>query len=425
MRRILLTTILALLTAITGMAGEKYVLVIDAGHGGKDAGAIGTYSKEKDINLKTALAFGRYVERNCKDVKVIYTRKTDVFLELYERANIANKNHADVFISIHTNSLPKGHISRGVETYSMTLRRSEEKLSAAMRENSVITYEKDYQQHYEGYDSNSEESAIMFEYIHDENMARSVELAKCIQQNICSAASRPSKGVKQDNFHVLRRTSMPACLVELGFISTPDEEALLNDNNAIDKMAYGIYAGFVKYKDKNSAVVPYIAPATTQTTVPTIVPQSTEQAESTDSKAQKRAEKKAQKEREKAAKEREKAEKEREKAEKAQEKTGKEPEKTDKAPEKAETREKAEKANGNDGKLTYRVQFLTSPTALKSNDSRLKGVEGATYYKEGNLLKYTVGDFTSQSDAQKLRRELSTKFPDAFIIKFQNGARVK
>ena len=130
-----LTTILVLLFAMTiaVMAKQDYVLVIDAGHGGKDAGAVGAFSREKDINLKTALAFGRYVERNCRDVKVIYTRKKDVFIELYERANIANKNHANVFISIHTNALPKGHVGRGVETYSMTLRRSEEKRNYRLR----------------------------------------------------------------------------------------------------------------------------------------------------------------------------------------------------------------------------------------------------------------------------------------------------
>lgn len=244
---------LFLALCILPATAKKYVLVIDAGHGGKDAGAVGSMSKEKDINLKVALAFGKYVQKNCPDVNVIYTRKSDVFLELYERAEIANKNHADVFVSIHTNSLPAGHISRGAETYTMTLRRSEEKLSAAQRENSVITYEDNYEKHYAGFDSNSEEMIIMYEHIHDENMKMSVELAKCIQNDLCSTANRPNKGVKQDNFHVLRRTSMPACLVELGFISTPDEEAQLNNSSVIDKMAYGIYKGFVKYKNKTHA----------------------------------------------------------------------------------------------------------------------------------------------------------------------------
>lgn len=250
MTRILLLLI-SLLTAITTMAASnKFVLVIDAGHGGHDAGAIGAVSKEKDINLNTALAFGRLVEQNCSDVKVIYTRKTDVFIPLNQRASIANKNHADVFISIHTNALPAGRIARGIETYTMGMRRSDEKLSAAQRENSVITYEKGYQETYAGYDPNSPESAIMFEFINDKNMAESVELAKLVQKDLCSATNRANKGVKQDVFLVLRETSMPACLIELGFISTPDEETLLNNKDHINKMARGIYNAFVKYKNK-------------------------------------------------------------------------------------------------------------------------------------------------------------------------------
>ena len=148
------------------------------------------FSYEKDINLNVALAFGRYVERRCPDVKVVYTRKTDVFVPLHKRASIANKNKADVFISIHTNALPKGHIARGLETYTMGMRRSDEKLSAAKRENSVIMIEEDYQQHYEGYDPNSPESTIMFEFMHDKNMSRSVELAKYVQNSVCSIAKK-------------------------------------------------------------------------------------------------------------------------------------------------------------------------------------------------------------------------------------------
>lgn len=274
----ILTLTFSLLFAIVSMAApKKFVLVIDAGHGGHDAGAVGSFSKEKDINLNTALAFGRYVEQNCSDVKVIYTRKTDVFIPLNQRADIANKNHADVFISIHTNSLPAGKIARGFETYTMGMRRSDEKLSAAQRENSVITYEKGYRETYAGYDPNSPESAIMFEFINDKNMAESVELAKMVQKEVCSSANRPDKGVKQDVFLVLRETSMPACLIELGFISTPDEEKLLNNKDNIDKMARAIYSAFVKYKNKKKKIAstdntpeneaPLLAAAATQTVV--------------------------------------------------------------------------------------------------------------------------------------------------------------
>ena len=231
---------------------HKFTLVIDPGHGGHDVGAMGKFSKEKDINLRTALAFGKYVERNCSDVKVIYTRKTDVFVTLHGRAEIANKAKADLFISIHTNSLPGKKISRGLETYTLGMHRAADNLDVAKRENSVILVEKDYKKHYEGFDSNSSESYIIFEFLQDHNMAKSVELAKLVQSNVCSTANRPNKGVKQAGFLVLRETSMPSCLIELGFISTSDEEKILNTESEIDKMARGIYQAFVKYKNNYS-----------------------------------------------------------------------------------------------------------------------------------------------------------------------------
>ena len=227
---------------------HKFTLVIDPGHGGHDAGAIGKFSKEKDINLRTALAFGKYVERNCSDVKVIYTRKTDVFVELQERAAIANKAKADLFISIHTNALPGKKIARGLETYTLGMHRAADNLEVAKRENSVILMEKDYKKHYEGFDPNSSESYIIFEFLQDNNMAKSVELAKLVQTNVCATANRPNKGVKQAGFLVLRKTSMPSCLIELGYISTSDEEKMLNNAFQIDNMAKGIYEAFVKYK---------------------------------------------------------------------------------------------------------------------------------------------------------------------------------
>jgi N-acetylmuramoyl-L-alanine amidase len=228
---------------------HKFTLVIDPGHGGHDVGAMGKFSKEKDINLRTALAFGKYVERNCSDVKVIYTRKTDVFVTLHGRAEIANKAKADLFISIHTNSLPGKKISRGLETYTLGMHRASDNLDVAKRENSVILVEKDYKKHYEGFDPNSSESYIIFEFLQDHNMAKSVELAKLVQSNVCSTANRPNKGVKQAGFLVLRETSMPSCLIELGFISTSDEEKILNTESEVDKMARGIYQAFVKYKN--------------------------------------------------------------------------------------------------------------------------------------------------------------------------------
>ncbi|MBQ4223651.1 MAG: N-acetylmuramoyl-L-alanine amidase, partial [Prevotella sp.] len=252
MRKIICFILIIITFGALGVnAADKFVLVIDAGHGGHDPGARGKVSLEKNINLSVALAFGKYVERNCPDVKVIYTRKTDVFIELSERANIANKNKADLFISIHTNALDGGKISRGVETYTLGIYKAAENLNVAKRENSVILIEKNYKQRYAGFDPNSSESYIMFELMQDKNMANSVELAKTIQSEVCASSGRVNKGVHQAGFLVLRETSMPSCLLELGFITTTDEETYLNTTEGQDKMARGIYNAFVKYKRKH------------------------------------------------------------------------------------------------------------------------------------------------------------------------------
>lgn len=264
--RILLMTIMIAVGAFACAASKSFTLVIDAGHGGHDSGAKGAMSYEKNINLKVALAFGKYVERNCPDVKVVYTRKTDVFVPLYQRAEIANRNKANLFVSVHTNALPKGRISRGFETYTLGDGRShgtKTNLDVAKRENSVIFMEKDYKQHYVGYDPNSPESNIMFEFVQDHNMQQSVAFAKLLQQNVCSLAGRVNKGVHQDNFAVLRLTSMPACLIELGFITTPDEEQALNNPAVVDKIARGIYNAFADYKNRQAGglTVPFKAEA--------------------------------------------------------------------------------------------------------------------------------------------------------------------
>ena len=260
MKRRIVATIMPVFTLAVALAAKKgFTLVIDAGHGGHDAGALGTFSKEKNINLNVALAFGRLVENNCPGVNVIYTRKTDVFIPLHQRADIANRNKADLFISIHTNALPKGAKAMGLETYTLGMHRASDNFDVAKRENSVILIEKDYKQHYEGFDPSSSESYIMFEFLQDKNMAQSVELAKMVQKRTCAAAARPNKGVKQAGFLVLRETSMPSCLIELGFISTPSEEQFLNSDEGIANMGSGIYQAFCDYLAKydKSFTVPF------------------------------------------------------------------------------------------------------------------------------------------------------------------------
>lgn len=401
------TLIRALLVAafmilvVADVAARQFTLVIDAGHGGHDAGAKGSFSYEKNINLKMALAFGRYVEKNCPDVKVIYTRKTDVFVPLHKRADIANKNRADVFISIHTNALPGGRIARGMETYTMGMRRSNEKLSAAQRENAVITYESDYKERYEGYDPNSPESAIMFEFIHDKNMAKSVELAKHVQKSVCSTANRPDKGVKQDVFLVLRETSMPACLIELGFITTPDEERLLNDDASIDNIASGIYNAFAKYKNDNySGVnVPLVAPKESdKVSLPTLIPQ-----DDTDKQKNRNAARNS-------------------------ETTASKPQSAPSQPRRAAAKTVnapagTSKADDDDAPV-FKVQIMANATKEAKNSPRFKGYDGIDMYEEGGMYKYTIGASTNYNAINRLRASLATEFPGCFIVAFRNGSKM-
>ena len=353
---------------------KRFTLVIDAGHGGKDAGALGKYSKEKTINLNVALAFGRYVEQNCSDVKVIYTRKTDVFIPLHERAAIANRNKADVFISIHTNSVASRKPISGLETYTMGMRRSDEKLSAAMRENEVVLIEDNFQQHYSGFDPRSPESYIIFEMINDANMLESVNLAKKIQKNVCRSASRPDKGVKQDAFLVLRETSMPACLIELGYITTASEEAYLNNKSNIDALGRGIYQAFVEYKNEK--------------TKGKVSPSKGEESKETPS------------------------------AGKSSSDT------TANGNTKVTSLNKEGSGEVPKGSIIFKVQFLTSERKLKDTDSRLKGIKDADCYKEGALWKYTVGATPNYNEIRRLRREVAKKFPQAFIAAFRDGKRM-
>ncbi len=367
-------------------ADKKFTLVIDAGHGGHDAGAVGAISKEKNINLKVALAFGRYVEQNCPDVKVVYTRKTDVFVTLNGRADIANKAKADLFVSVHTNAVERGYV-KGFEVYTLGMHRAADNLDVAKRENSVITLESDYRSHYQGFDPNSSESYIMFEYMQDKNMENSVKLAKYIQRNVCSTASRQDKGVHQAGFLVLRETSMPSCLIELGFISTPEEERDLNDPVVQDRLAYGIFQGFQNYRGKTATVaaVPEVAPKPVETAV-------------------------------------------------AEEKTAEpaaQPIVTETAKEQTEKMQQVEKTEGKPVVQTaekrdapvFKVQIVASSRRLAKGDAAFKGLDNISSYSEGGMYKYTYGASENYNEIYSLRKQILDKFPQAFIIAFKNGEK--
>ena len=370
-------------------ANKRFTLVIDPGHGGHDAGALGAISKEKNINLAVALRFGKYVEQNLPEVRVIYTRKTDVFIPLNERANIANRANADLFISVHTNALPAGKVARGFETYTLGMHRAKDNLDVAMRENSVISMEKDYQQRYQGFDPRSSESYIIFEFIQGKNMERSVELARMIQRGVCDGANRPDKGVHQAGFLVLRETSMPGCLIELGFITTPDEERLLNNDSRVDDIARGIYEAFAKYKNKydKSVSVPYRAKDSEEVNIPKIVPDQ-------------------------------------EPAPKTRVVTrGKQPKREEATPEQPKRVEKnVKKAEVADAPV-FKLQIFVGSRNLRKGDAHFKGETDYDSFQEGNLVKYTLGASTNYNEIYRLRKEKLDKFPEAFIIAFKNGQK--
>ena len=385
----------------SGAAAKQFTLVIDAGHGGHDAGALGTFSKEKDINLRTALAFGGYVERNCPDVKVIYTRKRDVFVTLHDRADMANKAKADLFVSIHTNSLPGGKTARGLETYTLGMHRAADNFDIAKRENSVIFVEKDYKERYQGFDPNSAESYIIFELMQDKNMHKTVELAKLVQQNVCAEASRPNKGVKQAGFLVLRETGMPSCLIELGFISTPDEERLLNDETQVDNIARGIYQAFYAYRMKYDGTVrsPFKVPERQENAIADVIPEK----RTTRAAAEQPEKKPAQ-------------------TAQPQEQPARKAESVKKEEPKRETA--ARDAEENDGRPVFKLQVFVAERVLRSGDSRFKGEKDMQYYKEGGMVKYTMGASTNYNEIYRLRKENMEKFPGCFIIAFKNGEKM-
>lgn len=385
-------------------ANKRFTLVIDPGHGGHDAGALGAISKEKNINLAVALRFGKYVEQNLPEVRVIYTRKTDVFIPLNERANIANRANADLFISVHTNALPAGKVARGFETYTLGMHRAKDNLDVAMRENSVISMEKDYQQRYQGFDPRSSESYIIFEFIQGKNMERSVELARMIQRGVCDGANRPDKGVHQAGFLVLRETSMPGCLIELGFITTPDEERLLNDDSRVDDIARGIYEAFAKYKNKydKSVSVPYRAKDSEDVNLPKIVP---DQEPAPKTRVVTRGK---QPKREEATPEQPKREVKKQ-----------EPKKDVK---KQETKKDVKKAEVADAPV-FKLQIFVGSRNLRKGDAHFKGETDYDSFQEGNLVKYTLGASTNYNEIYRLRKEKLEKFPEAFIIAFKNGQK--
>ena len=395
-----------LLFAVAVMAANrKFTLVIDAGHGGTDHGAPGSYSKEKDLTLKYALAFGRYVEDNSPDVRVVYTRKTDVFVTLAGRADIANKCNADLFLSFHINAVTGSKSAHGFQSW--TLGRGEHSgdrgikanLDVAKRENSVMFLEKDYQTVYKGFDTNSSESDIMYEFIADKNREKSVELSRLLQQYVCASTGRVNGGSHQNNLAVLRLTSMPSCLLELGFISTPDEEDFLNDDASVALYVKGVYNAFMKYRQRygNDISVPY-KPIKEEPTIPQVVP-SDYRKPAADNPAPRKSKRRVERKSAEADNNLAKVE-----------------------PPHKEGDVQVPNRVEND-KPVFKVQLLVSSNVLKSDDNRFKGLTNIESYKEG-LYKYTYGASTNYNEIYRLRKQILDRFPDAFIVAFKNGNKM-
>lgn len=345
---------------------KDFVLVIDAGHGGNDPGAVGKISKEKDINLKVALKVGKLIEDNCKDVKVIYTRKRDVFVTLNRRAQIANEAKADLFISIHTNAVAKNKTVKGTSTWTLGLAKSDDNLEVAKRENAVILYEDDYQTHYEGFNPNSAESYIIFEFMQDQYMSQSVRLASLVQNEFKQTGRRIDRGVHQAGFLVLKASAMPSILVELGFISTPEEERYLNTENGVNTLSKSIYQAFLTYKNEQSVALANEAePATKPTNKP-----ASKQTTTTASK-----------------------------------------------------KEKAKAANNNN-ETVFKLQLFSTSKPLDKNDKRLKGLKNVAYYQEGGLYKYTCGDSANYDEVVRTKQQLASQFKGSFIVAFKNGKKI-
>ena len=382
---------------IGNLWGKDFVVVIDAGHGGHDPGAIGKISKEKNINLNVALKLGNLIKRNCDDVKVVYTRSRDVFIPLDRRAEIANNAKADLFISVHTNALANNRTAKGASTWTLGLAKSDANLEVAKRENSVILYENDYQTRYAGFNPNSAESYIIFEFMQDKYMEQSVHLASLVQKQFRHTCRRVDRGVHQAGFLVLKASAMPSILVELGFISTPEEERYLNSEAGANTMAKGIYHAFLNYKREqeirltgaSKTIIPTEEPSTN---APEIA-QTQKDSEEVDS----------------TPKQRELI---------AEAKTPATTAKT--APKRPIVVESAT----NDSEITFKIQILTSSKPLTKNDKRLKGLKDAEYYKEGGLYKYTYGASSDYNKVLRTKRTISAQFKDAFIIAFRNGEKM-
>lgn len=377
-KRILLAFLIVLLFNMNSYAtefidGEDFfgvkTVVIDAGHGGHDGGCQGSFSNEKTVALSIALKLGKYIEENFPDVEVVYTRKTDVFIPLFERAKIANKAKADLFICVHANA-NDNKAAFGTETFVLGLHKSEANLKVAQRENSSIFLEDDYKTTYEDFDPNSPESYITMTLMQSAYLEQSLLFASKVQTQFTERVGRKNRGVKQAGYLVLHQTSMPSVLIETGFLTNQEEEKFLNSDIGQDYMASAIYRAFKEYK--NELEVKNDQP---------------------------------------------KEEKKQEVVEQKEVESKEEPKKN----KKDKKREDEIKEEG----VVFKVQIATSSVKKELVPENFNGVENVGLYEAGGLYRYTVGQEKNMGDANTLQLQLKEKgFTDAFIVAFKNGVRI-
>lgn len=362
---------------------DPFVVVIDAGHGGKDYGAIGKVTNEKSINLNVARQIRDILAEDAPDIKVVMTRSDDRFVPLAGRATIANKAKGDLFVSIHTNSVDKKNPNRlkvaGASVYSLGLGRTEENLAVAMRENAVMTLEPDYTTTYEGFDPNIAESYIIFEMDRDLHMEQSISAAKAVQEQLVSTARRSDRGVRQAGFLVLRATSMPAILVELDFICNPTQEKYMHSEKGRKELGQAVAKGIINYSDevaRDKAILEgREAPA----------PRKKTSRPRYDSKQA---------------------------AGSAKASTADDPERGS---------EMADPTN----EEVFRIQFLTLKRPVGKNDNRIKGLPGpVVYYHHGSWVKYVSGRYATEKEALEALREVKRRYADAFVVRTRGASRL-
>ena len=341
---------------------DKFVVVLDAGHGGNDPGNVGNGFKEKEIALNIVLAVGKSLEKH-PNIKVIYTRKTDVFIPLRDRAKIANNANADLFVSIHCNSHHSS--AHGTETFVLGLHENQRNFEIAKKENEVIFLEDDYKSHYEGFDPNSPESFIGLTLMQEEYLDQSTQLARLIQDNFAKTLNRVDRGVKQAGFWVLHSTYMPSVLVETGFLTYKPEGVYLNSAKGQGEVSLSIYKGIMDYKmklDRNIGQNVYNDYSNIDTVNETVVVEDV-------------------------------------------------------------SNNTAEKLYPN---TVFKIQLAASSNKIEPKSYNFKGLKNISMEKDGKIFRYFCGNTSDYNEIKKMAEAAKSKgYRDSFIVAYQNGKRVK